>query len=108
MVSLWDMLSLMSGATAFGGALAGALTAGGGNARLGLGVFLGFGLGLLSRAAIRKAGARVFRTLPPEDTSRRTPARLPLIYGAAAVWALVPSPLLSRWIADSILRFVLP
>ncbi len=38
----------------------------------------------------------------------RTPARLPLIYVAGAVWALGPSPLLSRWIAQSIIRFVLP
>lgn len=108
MVSLWDMLSLISAATALGGALAGAQSAGGGSVRLGLGVFLGLGLGLLSMAAVRKAGRRVFRTLPLEDTSMRTPARLPLTYLAAVVWALCPSVLLSSWLAESLIRFVLP
>lgn len=108
MVSLWGVLSLFAGAGTVGGALAGAELAGGGAARFGLGVFLGLGLGVLSMAAIRTAGARVFRTLPPEDTSMREPVRLRLIYAAAFVWALVAGPVLGQWVAGSIIRFALP
>lgn len=108
MVSLWDMLSLISVASTVGGAVAGAQLAGGGGGRYGLGVFLGLGLGFLSMAAIRWVGKRVFRTLPPEDASTRTPARLPLTYLAAAVWAMCPSPMLSQWLTERVIRLVFP
>ncbi|WP_426756850.1 hypothetical protein [Myxococcus sp. Y35] len=108
MVSLWDMLSLLSVGTTLGGAVAAAQFARGDSARYTLGIFLGLVLGLLSMAAIRKAGELVFRTLPPDGTSTKPPARLTFIYVAAAVWLMVPSPMLGLWVTGSIIRAVLP
>lgn len=108
MVSLWDLLSLISVATVAGGALAGAQVAGGGIGRYALGMVLGLLLGGLSMTAIRRVGARVFRPLPPDGEATKTPARLPLTYLAAAVWVVCPSPMLSQWIAERIIRAVFP
>lgn len=47
MVSLWDMLSLLWVASTVGGTLGGALSAGGGFARLSLGLLLGLAMGVL-------------------------------------------------------------
>lgn len=108
MVSLWDMLSVISVAAALGGGLGGALSAGGGIGRYVLGAFLGLGSGVLSTAAIRKGGAHVFRSLSPENVSEKTPARLSITYLAAVVWAMGLGPLVSWWIADRIIRAVFP
>ncbi|AKQ69315.1 hypothetical protein A176_006227 [Myxococcus hansupus] len=108
MVSLWDMLCMMIVASSLGGATSSAQLAGGGVVRYGIGALLGVGLGLLSMAAMRKAGHLVFQSLPPGDASTKTPARLTLIYVAAAVWLMGPSPVLSLWLTGYVLRTVLP
>lgn len=108
MVSLWDMLSLLSIVSTLGGAASGAALAGGGGARLGLGVVLGLGLGVLFTVGLRKMGDRVFRSIPDEDLSGRSPLRLRLIYVAAVVWVLLPAPLLGNLIAHRLIRVVLP
>ncbi len=77
MVSLWDMLSLLSIASTVGGAAGGAVLAGGGGARLGLGLALGLGLGVLFTWGLRKTGERVFRSIPDEDPSASPPAQTP-------------------------------
>ncbi|GHG88208.1 hypothetical protein [Comamonas sp. JC664] len=108
MVSLWDMLCMMTVATSLGGATSSAQLAGGGIIRYGIGVLLGVGLGLLSMAAMRRAGHLVFRSLPPGDATEKSPVRLTLIYVAAGVWLMGPSPALSLWLTGYVLRTAFP
>ncbi|MFY1828412.1 hypothetical protein ACN47A_20980 [Myxococcus fulvus] len=94
MVSLWDMLSLLLVASTVGGALGGALRAGGGFARLGLGLLVGLGLGVLLAVGFRRLGSD-------------SPLRLRWLYVAAAVWVILPGPLLGHWMAHGLMRLVL-
>ncbi|AKF85268.1 hypothetical protein MFUL124B02_10900 [Myxococcus fulvus 124B02] len=95
MVSLWDMLGLLLVASTVGGTLGGAMSAGGGFARLGLGCLLGLGLGVLLAVGFRRLGSG-------------SPHRLRWLYVAAAIWVILPGPLLGHWMAHSLIRFVLP
>lgn len=107
MVSLWDMLTLLSGPSTFGVALAAARLQGGGGFRLGVGVLLSAGLGVLAVAAAHVGGERALRRLRPEDDSPRTHVRLRVLYVAKVAWVLV-APFLGFWIVDGILRVAFP
>jgi hypothetical protein len=103
MVSLWDMLTLLSACSAFGAAMAAAAFQGGGGARFVAGVLLGAALGLLAMAAAQVAGNRAFRHFRLEDDSPRANAGLRVLYLAKFTWLLV-APFLSFWMTDSALR----
>ncbi|MCP3102643.1 hypothetical protein LZ198_27585 [Myxococcus sp. K15C18031901] len=110
MVSLWDMLTLMSWSAAMGGAAAAAQIQGGGVARYVLAGALGCGLGVLAVLAIRRMGAYVFSTLPPDDPAnpaKKPPVRLTLTYVGAGVW-WVPVTALSMWTVGFLLTWTFP
>ncbi|NMO15016.1 hypothetical protein HPC49_31100 [Pyxidicoccus fallax] len=98
------MLTLFSGVTPIGGALAGAHLAGGGSARTLLGVLLGLGLGSLSMLAVWFVDARVLRKVGVENISEST---LRLLYLGVAVWVVGPAPFLSTLVAKGIIRAVM-
>jgi hypothetical protein len=58
-MSLWDVLTFLSGAVAFGGALGSAKAAGGGTP-LRIGVLVGIAVGGFSTWAVRAVGQRLF------------------------------------------------
>jgi hypothetical protein len=86
MVSLWDLLTFLSGACAFAGALAAARLEGGGPLKLAIGVFLGLLLGFSSFYLVGIAGSRV--GLPIQTTGQKTRSSrwLPLAYFAKMAW----------------------
>ena len=90
MVSLWDLITLLSGGAAFGGAIAAARLAGNGTVEISIAVILGSLVAVGCVAAVRTIGGRAIERLYPESTSRDSGARsetaLRLIYLAAFVW----------------------
>lgn len=100
MVTLWHMLTLFAGATAFGGSLAAATTQGGGSQRLTLAIGMGLCLGALCSYAVRSTGKRVFR----QSNSER---KLRLLYFAAVAGCLV-APYLSFQVTRIAIRRVAP
>jgi len=103
MVSLWDMLTFMSGCTAWGAAMAAAKSTGTGNARLMVGASVGMALAIGCIFAVRAAGQRIFRSIRLEEQTARSEFRLRLVYAAAALW-IVLSAILSVPITRLVVR----
>jgi hypothetical protein len=79
-VTLWDMLTLISGASAFGCALAAARIAGGGATNVTVAAALGLAVGASCIWIIRKVGQSFGRDI--SDTKAR------VLYASATLWIL--------------------
>ncbi len=101
------MLTLLSGASAFGAVLAATRLLRGGVLLFVAGIVLAVGLGLLAVVTAHLAGARGFRRVVRAGDSPRADAVLRLLYLAKFVWCVALAPLLSFAIADSALRIFL-
>jgi len=106
MVSLWDLVTLFSGCTALGAAIAAAKSTGTGGNRIVIGSVVGALIAIACVSAVRAAGRHVFlRMLPGEEgTVRESKARL--VYLAAAVW-IVLSGILAAKAALFVVRLTL-
>jgi len=94
MVSLWDLLTFLSGACAFAGALAAARLEGGGPLKLAIGVFLGLLLGFSSFYLVGIASSRVGLPIQPPDRRQGAHAgcRLPISRKWRGLSSLPSSP----------------
>ena len=105
-VSLWDVLTLISGGTAFYGALAAGQAHGGGVPALLVSVLSGAGLAVASVIAVYRAGALAFRCLHADEDSPRSAWLFPLLYLANAAWGMAAT-LISFWAVRGLLRIAL-
>ncbi len=108
MVSLWDMLTLLSACSAFGAAMAAVGLQGGGGPRLVAGVLLGAAVGFLALSTAHVAGNRAVRHFQLEGDSPRANAGLRVLYAAKFAWLLVLAPLLGFWMTASVIRVAFP
>jgi len=100
MVSLWDMLTFLSGASAFGGALAAAQIGGEGGFRLVVGISLGVGLGILSVLLARVPGRFVMQSVRREGELR-------VVYLSTVLW-IFASWFLSMKITQIVIQLTFP
>jgi hypothetical protein len=86
MVSLWDTLSLLSGAAAFGGAMGMAKFAGGSSA-MRIGILVGIAWGVGSILTVRKVGDRLLERASRHEAEGRPSERfLVAAYVLAFAW----------------------
>jgi len=103
-VSLWDMLTLLSGGGAFGGALAAGRVHGGGARSLLICVLAGGGLAVLSVIAVHRAGHLAFRSLRLGDDSTTSGSLLPLLYFAKFLCVMALAPAISFMTVSALVR----
>jgi hypothetical protein len=94
MISLWDLMTLLSGGAAFGGALAAAKVAGNDRVAIVIAVVLGSLVAVACIALVRVLGRRMITRLYPGlsdqgNHSQRGVSALRLIYTATFVWIVV-------------------
>ncbi len=99
-VSLWDVLTLFAGASAFGGAYGAAVVARADGSRLVLCVVIGLGLAMASTWLIRRTGERVAQPFESDADD----LRLRLLYGVAVVW-IFAAAVLAHGLVTVLLRF---
>jgi hypothetical protein len=92
-MSLWHLLTLLSGAAAFGGAVSAARVVGGGATRLLMGVALGLCLGTACVYAARAMGERSVQRIRDEASRNAVERMLRWVYFAAVAWCFVSAGL---------------
>ena len=100
-ISLWDVLTLVAGASAFGGALGAAVVARADGTRLALCVVVALGLATASTWLIRRTGERVAQPLLESDADD---LRFRLLYGVAVVW-IFAAAVFAHGLVTVLLRF---
>ena len=93
-VTLWDMLSLTAGSSAFGAALAAARIAGGGGVNFAAAAAIGLAVGTLCVWLIRKVGD----SIGPEISE----AKARMLYASAALW-IIASGFIGHFVARILL-----
>ncbi|MBF5041872.1 hypothetical protein FGE12_05675 [Aggregicoccus sp. 17bor-14] len=106
-MSLWDLLTLMSGGNALGSALAAGLFFGAGRLALMISAPLGAGLGFLSVVAAYRAGLRLSRYVRSDVDSPKNDALLAVCYLAQFVWCFAVAPLISFAVVAGVIRVAL-
>jgi hypothetical protein len=87
-MTLWSMLTVLSGASALAGGVAAAKMAGGGILRVTIGAVVGLFLGLLSMWVSETAGRAAYRSVLEHGTQPSEPAERALrsMYLARSIW----------------------
>jgi hypothetical protein len=99
-ISLWDVLTLVAGASAFGGAFGAAVVRDAAGTRLALCVVVGLGLAMASTWLIRRTGERMAQPFESDADD----LRFRLVYGIAVVW-IFAAPVFAHGLVTVLLRF---